>query len=287
VDRPGRSPLIALLALLAVGWLSPARAQSDDALADLFARIAGRPEYSRTATAGVHTWRKPVRYAVIGETRAALGPRIDSHMALMRSLSGLPIEATAPEGGLDAAARIFARGVGRFHVSAPATAREDAVRMPVVTFTNAGGSVRWRGNFFVFVGRRQEMVALTQGFGADAPDLARRIGSGAVNCAAVLHFAPADSAIATAFVFLPTDMEARWVERCVEEEITQSFGLMSDVRGSRLTLFDDDLGQGKTRLTETDKLFLRVLYDPRIRPGMSGPALKIAARDVIRSLRLR
>lgn len=287
MDARRRRSLVAPLALLAVGWLSPARAQSDDALADLFARIAGRPEYSRTGTAGVHTWQKTVRYAVIGETRAALGPRIDSHMALMRSLSGLPIEPVAPDGGLDAAERIFARGIGRFHVSAPATAREDTARMPVVTFTNAGGSVRWRGNFFIFVGRRQEMVALTRGFAADAPDLARRIETGTVNCAAVLHFAPAESAIATAFVFLPTDMEARRVERCVEEEITQSFGLMNDVRGSRLTLFDDDLGQGKTRLTEIDKLFLRVLYDPRIRPGMSGPTLKSAAREVIRSLRSR
>ena len=115
----------------------------------------------------------------------------------------------------------------------------------------------------------------------------RRVESGAVNCTAVLHFATAESAIATAFVFLPTDMEARWVERCVEEEITQSFGLMSDVRGSRLTLFDDDLRQGKTRLTEIDRLFLRVLYDPRIRPGMSGAMLKTAAREMIRSLRRR
>ena len=283
----GRSSLIALLALLAAGWLSPALAQSNDALADLFVRIAGRPEYSRTGTAGVHTWQKTVRYAVIGETRAALGPRIDAHMTLVRSLSRLSIELVAPDGGLDAAERIFARGIGRFHVSAPATAREDAARIPAVTFTNAGGSVRWRGNFFIFVGRRQEMAALTRGFGADAPDLARRIGSGEVNCAAVLHFAPDESAIATAFVFLPTDMEARWVERCVEEEITQSFGLMNDVRGSRLTLFDDDLRQGKTRLTETDKLFLSVLYDPRIRPGMSGSTLKAAAREVIGGLRAR
>jgi hypothetical protein len=282
-----RTPLITLLALLAAGWLSPARAQSDDTLADLFVRIAGRPEYSRTGTAGVHKWQKTVRYAVIGESREALGPRLDSHMALIRSLTGLPIERVSPDGRPDAAARIFARGTGTFHVSAPTTAREDAARMPVVTFTNPGGAVRWRGNFFIFVGRRQEMVALTQGFQAESPTLARRLASGAVNCTAVLHFAIAESAIATAFVFLPTDMDARRVERCVEEEIAQSFGLMSDAPGSRLTLFDDDLRQGKTRLTETDKLFLRVLYDPRIRPGMAGPSLKAAAREVIRSLRPR
>jgi len=260
---------------------------SSDTLADLFVRIAGRPEYSRTGAAGVHKWQKTVRYAVIGETREAMGPRIDAHMALMRTLSGLAIERVLPDGGPDAAARIFARGQGRFHVSAPTTARDDAARAPVVTFTNAGGAVRWRGNFFVFVGRRQEMVALTQGFAAEAPNLARRIETGAVNCTAVLHFATAESAIATVFVFLPTDMDAPRIERCVEEEITQSFGLMSDVRGSRLTLFDDDMRQGKTRLTEIDKLFLRVLYDQRIRPGMSGAPLKAASREVIRSLRSR
>ncbi|MGE3647737.1 MAG: DUF2927 domain-containing protein, partial [Reyranellaceae bacterium] len=84
-----------------------------------------------------------------------------------------------------------------------------------------------------------------------------------------------------------TDMDAWRVERCVEEEITQSFGLMNDVRGSRLTLFDDDLRQRKTRLTAIDKLFLRALYDPRIRPGMNGSTLKAAAREVIGELRPR
>lgn len=70
---PGYHSLIALLALLVAGWCSPARAQSDEARADLVVRIAGRPEYSRTGTTGVHIWQKPVRYAVIGEARAAAG----------------------------------------------------------------------------------------------------------------------------------------------------------------------------------------------------------------------
>jgi len=276
-----------MLLLLAAGALPSARAQSLDELADLFVRIAGQPEYSRTGTTGVHKWQKTVRYVVLGETRATMGPRIDGHMALMRSLTGLSIERIGPDGGQDAAERIFARGLGQFHVSAPTTAQDDAARTPVVNFTNAGGTVRWRGNFFIFVGRRQEMVALSRGFAAERPDLAQRIEMGAISCAAVLHFATAEHAIATAFIFLPTDMDAWRVERCVEEEITQSFGLMNDVRGSRLTLFDDDLRQRKTRLTEIDKLFMRALYDSRIRPGMTGSALKVVARDVIGSLRSR
>lgn len=279
--------LVALIILLAGIWPPAARAQSVDELADLFARIAGRPEYSRTGTSGVHKWQKTVRYAVIGETRDALGPRIDRHMALMRELSRLSIERVTPDGGLAAAERVFAGGAGRFHVSAPATADDDPQRLPVVTFANAAGQVRWRGNFFIFVGRRTEMVALTQGFRAEHPTLAQRIETGAVTCSAVLHFSERPAAIATAFVFIPTDTDAWRIERCVEEEITQSFGLMSDVRGSRLTLFDDDIRQGKTRLTEIDKLFLRVLYDARIRQGMSGGALKATAREVIRGLRLQ
>ncbi|MGE0421637.1 MAG: DUF2927 domain-containing protein [Reyranellaceae bacterium] len=285
---PGRAPLIALLLLtLAAGVPPVARAQSIGDLADLFVRIAGRPEYSRTGTTGVQKWQKTLRYVVLGETRATMGPRVDGHMALMRSLTNLPVERIGPDGGQDAAERIFARGLGRFHVSAPTTAHDDAARMPVVSFANAGGTVRWRGNFFIFVGRRNEMAALTRGFGTERPDLARRIETGAVSCASVLHFAIAEHAIATAFVFLPTDMDAWRVERCVEEEITQSFGLMNDVRGSRLTLFDDDLRQRKTRLTAIDKLFLRALYDPRIRPGMNGSTLKAAAREVIGELRPR
>lgn len=274
-----------MLALGAGCWLSPAWAQSADELADLFVRIAGRPEYSRTGTSGVHKWRKTVRYVVIGDTQGSLGARIDGHMGLMRTLTGLAIERVSPEGGLDAAARVIARGPGRFHVSAPATANDDAARTPVVTFTNPAGSIRWRGNFFIFVGNRVEIVSLTRGFGAENPNLARRIESGAVACTAILHFAAAERAIATAFVFIRTDMGSAMIERCVEEEVTQSFGLMSDVRGSRLTLFDDDIRQGKTRLTEIDKLLLRALYDPRIQPGMAGPALRRAAREVLSSLR--
>ena len=279
--------LFALLILLAGSWLTPARAQSLDDLADLFVRIAGRPEYSRSGTSGVHKWQKTVRYAVIGETRDAMGPRVDQHMALMRSLSGLAIERVSPDGGTAGAARVIAAGIGRFNVSAPATADDDLQRQPVVTFSNAGGRISWRGNFFVFVGRRTEMAALAGGFRAERADLAQRIGSGAVSCTAVLHFSERPAAIATAFVFIPTDMEAWRVDRCVEEEITQSFGLMSDVRGSKLTLFDDDLRQGKRRLTEIDKLFLRALYDSRIQQGMSGGALKAAAREAIRGLRAR
>lgn len=276
-----------MLALGAGCWLSPASAQSADELADLFVRIAGRPEYSRTGTSGVHKWRKTVRYVVIGDTQGSLGARVDGHMGLMRTLTGLPIERVSPEGGLDAAARVIARGPGRFHVSAPASANDDAARTPVVTFTNPAGSIRWRGNFFVFVGNRAEIVSLTRGFAAENPNLARRIESGAVACTAILHFAVAERAIATAFVFIRTDMGPAMIERCVEEEVTQSFGLMSDVRGSRLTLFDDDIRQGKTRLTEIDKLLLRALYDPRIQPGMAGPTLRRAAREVISSLRPR
>lgn len=289
--KPRHAPLIALLLLplflLAAGGSPPARAQSLDTLADLFVRIAGQPEYSSTGTTGVHKWQKTVRYVVLGETRGTMGPRIDSHMALMRSLTGLPIERIGPDGGQDAAERIFAHGLGRFEISAPTTARDDPARMPVVGFANAGGVVRWRGNFFIFVGRRQEMVALARGFSAEGPTLAQRLEMGAVSCTSVLHFATAEHAIGTAFVLLPTDMEAWRVERCVEEEITQSFGLMNDVRGSRLTLFDDDLRQRKTRLTDIDKLFLRALYNPRIRPGMTGSTLKAAARDVIGSLQPR
>lgn len=276
-----------MLALGADCWLPPAWAQSADELADLFVRIAGRPEYSRTGTSGVHKWRKTVRYVVIGDTQGSLGARIDGHMGLMRTLTGLAIERVSPEGGLDAAARVIARGPGRFHVSAPATANDDAARTPVVTFTNPAGSIRWRGNFFIFVGNRVEIVSLTRGFGAENPNLARRIESGAVACTAILHFAVVERAIATAFVFIRTDMGPAMIERCVEEEVTQSFGLMSDVRGSRLTLFDDDIRQGKTRLTEIDKLLLRALYDPRIQPGMAGPALRRAAREVLSSLRPR
>lgn len=54
---------------------------------------------------------------------------------------------------------------------------------------------------------------------------------------------------------------------CFHEELAQGMGLANDSPEARPSIFNDDEEFGL--LTRHDELLLRILYDPRLRPGMS------------------
>lgn len=54
---------------------------------------------------------------------------------------------------------------------------------------------------------------------------------------------------------------------CIHEEIAQGLGLANDSPRARPSIFNDD--QEFALLTRQDELMLKILYDPRLRPGMS------------------
>jgi hypothetical protein len=68
---------------------------------------------------------------------------------------------------------------------------------------------------------------------------------------------------------------------CVHEEMAQAMGLPNDSPEARPSLFNDSLEFAL--LTEHDAILLRMLYDPRLRPGMTAdearPLLPAIARD--------
>jgi hypothetical protein len=70
---------------------------------------------------------------------------------------------------------------------------------------------------------------------------------------------------------------------CVHEEMAQAMGLPNDSPDARPSLFNDSLEFAL--LTEHDEILLRMLYDPRLRPGMSAaevrPLLPAIARDAM------
>jgi hypothetical protein len=70
---------------------------------------------------------------------------------------------------------------------------------------------------------------------------------------------------------------------CVQEEMAQAMGLPNDSPEARPSLFNDSLEFAL--LTEHDEMLLRMLYDPRLRPGMSAaearPLLPAIARDAM------
>lgn len=73
--------------------------------------------------------------------------------------------------------------------------------------------------------------------------------------------------ITSFLVLIPDDLAAPLVHACIVEETTQVLGLKNDLSGGVPSIFNDD---GKyVELSERDRVYLRVLYDPRITPGMS------------------
>lgn len=64
---------------------------------------------------------------------------------------------------------------------------------------------------------------------------------------------------------------------CIHEELAQGLGLANDSPDARPSIFNDD--EEFAFLTPHDELLLKILYDPRLRPGMTEPeARPIVAR---------
>lgn len=69
---------------------------------------------------------------------------------------------------------------------------------------------------------------------------------------------------------------------CIHEELAQGLGLANDSRTARPSIFNDD--DEFALLTDHDELLLKMLYDPRLEPGMTAreaaPLTRIIAREL-------
>src|SRR5882672_1039745 len=70
---------------------------------------------------------------------------------------------------------------------------------------------------------------------------------------------------------------------CVIEEVTQALGLPNDSFTVKPSIFNDD--DEYQDLTWQDQLFLRVLYDERVRPGMTRAEFEPLAKAIVDELR--
>lgn len=73
------------------------------------------------------------------------------------------------------------------------------------------------------------------------------------------------------------------VRACVVEEVSQAIGLPNDSDSADPSIFNDD--DAHRDLTWQDELFLRVLYDPRVRSGMSRAEFEPLAGRILEELR--
>ncbi|WP_193142593.1 DUF2927 domain-containing protein [Meridianimarinicoccus sp. MJW13] len=71
-------------------------------------------------------------------------------------------------------------------------------------------------------------------------------------------------------------------QSCLHEEITQGLGLANDSPDVRPSIFNDD--EEFALLTTQDALMLTILYDPRLRPGMTAPEAAPIVRTIAAEL---
>ena len=69
---------------------------------------------------------------------------------------------------------------------------------------------------------------------------------------------------------------------CFHEELAQGLGLANDDQNARPSIFNDD--EEFALLTSHDELLLKILYDPRLTPGMSAdearPIVRVIAQEL-------
>jgi hypothetical protein len=86
-----------------------------------------------------------------------------------------------------------------------------------------------------------------------------------------------------ALVLIRAGLPDALLRSCVEEELAQAMGLPNDDASVRPSIFNDAKEFGV--LTAHDELLLRVLYDPRLEPGMTPGTAMPVVRQIIAELR--
>lgn len=130
-----------------------------------------------------------------------------------------------------------------------------------------------RGNFRIFIVDEDERLALEsqlqQGGPLSTAAARALISLNRDNYCHVQARAPQGTATLTkADVIIRQEIPPRMLGACLHEEIAQGLGIGDDSPQARPSIFNDDEEFG--RLTTHDEMLLRILYDPRLTPGM-GP----------------
>lgn len=111
-----------------------------------------------------------------------------------------------------------------------------------------------------------------------AAEVSRRRAASARNAVCYVLINNDRPAVERALAVIPANIGAADSAHCVVEEITHTFGLYDHtVEGSAINADDDHDG-----LTAQDDAFLRALYDPRLRSGMTAAEVVPLAGQILR-----
>ena len=143
-------------------------------------------------------------------------------------------------------------------------------------------------NMMILITEPGERPAVARALRVVNPALARGFelwrGSGNVVCTATNLVSPEDDhAIVFGMILIGSEVTGLLRESCLHEEITQSLGLGNDHPEVRPSIFNDD--EEFALLTEHDEWLLRVLYDDRLRPGMTEEEALPVVREILADIR--
>lgn len=82
-----------------------------------------------------------------------------------------------------------------------------------------------------------------------------------------------------ATIVIKSEVKGVLRDSCIHEELAQTLGLLNDDAEARPSIFNDD--QEFALLTRHDELLLQILYDPRLKAGMSAEVGMPLVREII------
>ncbi|MEM8959200.1 MAG: DUF2927 domain-containing protein [Pseudomonadota bacterium] len=146
-----------------------------------------------------------------------------------------------------------------------------------------------RPNFDVYVVSESERRALGPELRAALPGVTEPVLRQIVEmpesifCLVVAFSDPRTPAVYTrAIAIIRAELPPLLRRSCYHEELAQGLGLANDSPEARPSLFNDD--KEFAFLTGQDELLLAMLYDPRLRPGMSATEARPIAETIAREL---
>lgn len=124
--------------------------------------------------------------------------------------------------------------------------------------------------------------ALVPNIDATALDIFRDMPRG-IHCL-VLAFSdePGGQRYDQAIAFIRAEHPDLMRSACIHEEVAQGLGLANDSPRARPSIFNDD--DEFALLTSHDEMLLRMLYDPRLRPGMTLEEARPILRRIVGEL---
>ncbi|MGJ8585129.1 MAG: DUF2927 domain-containing protein [Marinosulfonomonas sp.] len=140
-------------------------------------------------------------------------------------------------------------------------------------------------NFYVFVANKDEREALGPQIEQIIPGINKASVSAIVNmdrstyCVVVTTPFENSAEYARAIAVIPGEHPDLLRQSCIHEELAQGMGLPNDSPSARPSIFNDD--EEFALLTTHDEMLLRILYDPRIRPGMNAEQAREQAEVIV------